>query len=245
MKQALFILFFLPLIALAEIRESFSILDVAREASPGDLIVFDIDNTILETNQTLGSVQWYDDMIKDGVPEEKALGYFTQVHRRTGTHLVDPRTAKVIRSLQAKGLIVLALTARPVELYSVSPRQLLRSNVDLAATAPAQLKLPVDSAVYYRGVLTVGAKNNKGVVLRDTLRLNNISPRRILFVDDKANHVANMEKALDGVFPNVNFRFGVADARVRAYSKPIAGLQWDHFLKTGGQILSDEEIAGR
>lgn len=240
MKKIIFTLLFLPLIALAEIRESFSILDVAKEARPGDVVVFDIDNTILEPTQTLGSVQWYDDLIQEKVPEHQALAKFTLVQRKTSTRLVDPHTAKAIGWFQAKNIPVFALTARPIELAEVSPRQLLKSGVDLSVTAPSDLQLPVNDVVYHRGVLSVGAQNNKGVVLRETLKLNRIQPRRVLFIDDKANHVANMEKALQGEFININFRFGVADARVRSFNRNIAKTQWAHFVKTN-EILSDEE----
>lgn len=48
-----------PQDAAAEIRESLTMAAVDSLATPGTLVVFDIDNTLIEPTVTLGSDQWF------------------------------------------------------------------------------------------------------------------------------------------------------------------------------------------
>src|SRR5262249_21763684 len=150
----------------------------------GDVVVFDIDNTILEPIQTLGSDQWVDHLIERnkeaGLSVEKAveaaLRDWEQVQRVTEVRLVETQTVKLIRKLQFQNVATLALTARPSQLRSVTENQL------------ASLDVRFDRY----GVQFADGKN-KGLVLKDFLAKMGLAPRRLIFIDDKLKNIKNMD----------------------------------------------------
>lgn len=229
--------------AWAEIRETARMKEALAGARAGDVVVLDIDNTILETPQALGSDQWVDYLIgkykaqglEPKAALDRALVDWDRVQRATRMQLVEAETPNLVRAVRRKGVTILALTARPANLADVSVGQLRANDV----TFPTYDGFRGEGVVYHGGVLFADGKN-KGHVLRDFLRQLNIQPARILFVDDKAKNVKNMdaEFANDG-FPNINYRYGAADPKVRAFSKEVAELQWTYFDRFG-QLISDE-----
>ncbi len=234
--------------AQAEIRETTSMAEAVIDAQVGDVVVFDIDNTIAEPAQTLGTDQWYEYLVHknkaSGKTEDQAIDEalrdWVRVQKVTSLRPVEEITPTLIQDLLAKKITVLGLTARPTALKESTTRQLQAIGVSLETNGYSYNDQK--DIEFYSGVLFVGPKNNKGLVLADFFATQNISPRRLIFVDDKVKHVNNM----DAVFAqkgqdNINFRYGAADARVKAFDSKIADYQWDLFVKTG-ELISDEDV---
>lgn len=238
------IIFTIGASAAAEIRQIETMQGALADVSAGDVVVFDIDNTILEPVQTLGSDQWFEFLVKkyegQGQDHAKAILSSQQdwnlVQQKTEVRLVETRTAKLIRKLQFRGITVIALTARPDSLSNVTARQLSSLGVHIEQYAGYS-----NPEVVYANGIIFSAGKNKGVILRDFLERLNIQPQRLIFVDDKEKNVSNMDaEFVKTSIVNINYRYSAADTRVHAFSADIAELQWEHFLATG-ELLTDEE----
>lgn len=239
--------FILVDVASAEIRETKRMTEALSLARPGDVVVLDIDNTTLEPNQSLVSDQWYahtvDQLVKSGLSRDeaidRAIARVIRVQPKTKVHPVESDTPALIQWVQARGISVYFLTARPLELKEVSLRQL--NSVGVYPRGGGVEFSKGNEVELYNGILLVGPRNNKGLVLAQFFKEKGIKHRQVIFVDDKEGHVKNMEAifASNGI-ANLNFRYGAADEKVKAFRPEIADVQWAHFEKTG-EILSDDE----
>lgn len=238
------IIFSIAASAAAEIRQVETMKVALADVSAGDVVVFDIDNTILEPVQTLGSDQWFEYLVKkyEGQGQDHAQAILSSqadwnlVQQQTDVRLVEKGTARLIRKLQLRGITVIALTARPDALKDVTAGQLSSLRVHIE-----QYEGYDNPDVVYSEGIIFSAGKNKGVILKDFLERLNIQPARLFFVDDKEKNVNNMDAEFAKTqIVNINFRYAAADPRVFAFNPNIAEFQWEHFLKTG-ELISDEE----
>lgn len=236
--------------AVYEIKSMSQILPVIDQNT---LVVFDIDNTISEPTQTLGSDQWAMNEIArfkaQGLDERTAkdsgVARFAQVQMRTAVKAVEPQTPQLIHYLQNNKVRVLALTARPLNIALRTFQQLMSLGVNLSLTAPqAEVKtqLGTEPVIYYQGVLTVGPHNNKGQVLFNFIKNYVTQPiSKIVFVDDKAHNVKDVENGLKPVnVPHFEYRYGAADKKASEFNSKIGDVQWQVFVKTG-RVISDAQ----
>jgi len=242
MKQTFAVMIFLAVTAQAQVRETQTMREVAQEVGPGTLVVFDIDNTLLESAQTLGSDQWFDAHIEELTEKysdkEKAFNetsnLWIRLQQVTNMQPVEAITPSLVRNLQNRGIVVMALTARPWEVASVTNEHLNRAGIDLTRTSP---KAEVEH--YTNGIVFAG-RAKKGDVLKSFLAEVGLSPRKIVFVDDKAKHTVTVDASLSTLdVPHIEFRYGAADPKVYGYDKELAAIQLQHF----GGILSDSVAA--
>ena len=69
-------------------------------------------------------------------------------------------------------------------------------------------------------MLFVGEGVDKGRLLVEFLQHIGLRPERVVFADDKPHHARNVDAALAAAgIPAVAFRYGAADARVRAFNE--------------------------
>lgn len=235
----------------AKIVEIMNMSQILQSITRDTLVVFDLDNTIMEPTQTLGSDQWGTNQIArfvaKGLSEYDAknqgVGQFAQVQLKTNVQVVETITPKLIQHLQKNNVQVIGLTARPLNLTMRSAQQLQSLGVNLATTAPAltQIFSTRHPSAYFQGILVVGPHNNKGEVLMGFMNASQVKASRIIFVDDKLSNVKNVNDALEKQNrPHVEFRYGAADAKVAAFNTNIGDMQWNIFLQTG-RIISDQQ----
>ncbi len=236
-------------LSFAEIRQITHMSEIKQEIDAHTLVIFDIDNTILEPVQTLGSDQWYGSLVKDnlanGLTEDAAIDVAIQlwvdVQNKTKVKAVEASTPALIEELQNSGVRVMALTSRPLNLIDATLRQLKSIGVDLSKTSGLadDLEIPaLDKTKTKSGIIFVGPKNNKGLVLGKYIESLSVKPTKIVFSDDKQKHVTNVELALHSLnIPYIGFRYGAADAEVASFNQEITNLQLKYFLN----ILSNEE----
>lgn len=237
----------------AEIRESTKMAEVLKEVDEGTLFITDLDNTVVETPQMLGSDQSYDYVVRDlqkkgdsrEVAIDKALETWVSVQHVTRVQAVEADIPSLFKGLQERGVTVLALTARPLTIVATTERQMKDLGIDFARR-PVRCKTRFfrapRPALYERGIL-YSDRNNKGHVLTRFLRLCRLRPRKIVFVDDKVRNVTNVHRELNARWPkvrHVEFRYGAADARVKALDPKVLGVELEHFRK----LLSDDEARG-
>lgn len=240
----------------AEVIETNSYRDVLKYVTADTLVVTDLDNTVIEPVQTLGSDQWGEAMGKKllaaGFEKTQAVemhvSMFALVQQYTKVKTVEPDTSSIIDYLKSQNIPVLGLTARPV--YIADRTLDLVKSVNLSLTGLDEVADIVrrdqnpNEIVYKSGVVFVGPMNNKGLVLKNIVdQLKKTQFKRIIFVDDKVHHAVNVDKAFENSGIEVkSLRYGAADEKVHSYNAAIADFEWSHFLNTG-IILSDKEAS--
>lgn len=214
-----------------------------------DLVVLDIDSTILETAQTLGSDAWFyitrDKLLADGMSKEEAtkkvFQQWQKIQRVTSVKPVEASTPALIKKLQDGGIKVVALTAR-FQLADITPNQLDSIGVDLGRNTISSKDFDVNSkggqAKYRNGVIYCGGlKADKGVILNDVLKKVKLNPKRIVFVDDKKNNAESVDTAQMAVGRECRcVRYGAADISYKEYNQKTADVELQYFEK----ILSDD-----
>jgi FMN phosphatase YigB (HAD superfamily) len=221
---------------------------VVALADQDTLLVFDLDNTIIEQDQMLGTIQWYyymlDKLTSEGNSKEQAVEtadrLWTEINRKSGVHSVEINTPALVRMAQDDNIKVLGLTARAPEDIDISLGQLNSIGVDFSRHPVYAKRLifkrKFKSATYYQGILFVGYYN-KGMVLNYFLDRVKYTPKKVVFVDDKLKNVRNVDQALkERGIECLCIRYGAADRKVKAFKPSVADVQLNYF----GKILSDE-----
>lgn len=230
--------------------ESNKMSDFMQYLSNNTLIVLDIDNTLIEPVQSLGSDQWAWNRVKklnvNGLSEQEALkktsGEWCQVHAITKVRTLEDNTSVLIENLQNQNYSFIALTTRHPKYAEVTFRELNDVGIDFANTSMKikNCELPEKNIKVKEGIIFISLENRKGDVLKEFLQKNEYYPKKIIFVDDKLEHVKDVAEAcmqLDIDF--VGIRYGGADAHVASFDPGIAEMQ-QFFMHN---ILSDEEAA--
>jgi len=186
------------------------------------LVIFDIDNTILELPDGKGSPQWVMALIKHG----QSLGLdYTQAYNiikpvihdifmTTVVKPVEPETALIIAQLQQQNIHVIGLTARSTPTVNDTIKHLDSIAISLKSTG-LSLKSPLEIAhlpfpneiQYQEGILFCGF-NPKGSMLQTLLKSTAYTPEKIIFVDDQIKDLASVEKtAAEMKIPFIGFHY--------------------------------------
>jgi hypothetical protein len=240
---------YLSISAEAVVVETNNIAQTLEHATKNSLYVFDLDNTVIETSQHLGSDQWVshmlDRLVSQGKTIQEALAdvipKWIQIHERTEMKLVDPAVSEVLDKLKKKKISCIGLTKREPLSSNTTLEQLERLKIVFNATAPLENGHTFDhlkGTLYKNGVIFVASGMDKGPSLVAYLKKLKKMPSQIVLIDDKLSHIKNVESAVEALsIPFVGIRYGAADEKVKAFNPQIADLQMKHF----NQILSDEE----
>ncbi len=234
-------LFLFTVFARAEIVEKPTMREALSTVDADTLVVFDLDNTLIEPVQFVGSDEWFDERVKYHASkvEEKAKATdlaivdWVRVMKVTQVKAVEADTPVLIRALQEKKIKIMGLTARPISLSSTTHNQLDSVGIDLSKTPPAKTHEEILSkhrAELIDGIVFIGPHLEKGAVLRAFLRHENLRPKRLVFVDDRVQHVNTVHAAAEALkLPHLCVRYGAADNTVKKfheYGYKLADLQW-------------------
>jgi len=163
------------------------------------LVLFDLDNTLIEPTEEIGSDQWFSGAVTYAKNKKKiqaldavrkVLPLYYKLQDNVVLKPVEKITLNVIKSLKEKH-IVMGLTARSVPLVGQTTERLSKLGFSFSYdTCFFQKKLSVDPACLKNGILFCG-NNDKGEALFELLNFLNIYPELVIFIDDK---YANVEK---------------------------------------------------
>lgn len=251
----LFVVTFFTLSASAEIIEVKHLTDLKKQLKPETLVIFDLDNTLMEPVQDLGTDHWGSYQIqkymKQGLSKEAACKKvqfeWMAVQNITQVKPVEPSTPKLIEELQKSGYQMIGLTGRSQEMSALTTHQLDAIGVDLNKTAPNKEDVLFKSdqtllksfpwVLYHHGTIFT-ARMDKGKALFTLLDKVGCSPKRIVFADDKRSALEQVEKACqERKIPFVGLRYGFTDEKVNNFDPTAAEKQYSHFVN----ILSNKE----
>lgn len=213
------------------------------------LFVFDLDNTLIEHAQYLGSDQWFTHkivhLIKQGVEPDDAvriaISQLIIIHDYSEMRFVDPAIPDLLHEMQQKNVPMVGLTKRAPCLCERTLEQVEPLQLDLSKTTPIQEELTfhdLGGTTLKKGIIFVGDGLEKGPVFLAYLQKLERLPKTVVVIDDKMNHLQNIARSLEPTgIDFVGIRYGGADERVKAFNPEIADLQWKHMQ----MILSDEQ----
>ena len=256
MKKILLSLLFLSTILRAEIIEINQMHEMRSHLKPDTLIIFDIDNCLIEPQQLLGSDQWGSYQIekyqKEGLSKDEALQKvsfeFISIQNITEVVPVEKTTPAFLKDLQKKNYAIMAVTGRAPEMAALTIKQLASVDIHLSPTAPSKEEILFKSdqtllksfpwVLFKEGILFT-ARMDKGVALFTLLKKLHYTPKRILVIDDKPSCLTQVhESCKERNIPCIGLRYGFTDPKVNNFRSDIAEKQFEAFKK----IPSDQEI---
>lgn len=187
--------------------------DDAHSTTGETLVVFDLDNTILATDTAFGSEHWFlwqSELITAGNPDvatnvNDLLAVQAWIYAVAPIHATEARISSDLQSFASRGIKAMALTSRNLDVRDATLRELARNGLDMTAMAPGPaggypgsyrpegVPSPKD-VIYEHGVMLTQGQN-KGLMLRALLEKTGYAPQAIVFVDDRAHHLANVQAA--------------------------------------------------
>lgn len=252
----LILLFFASFsIAYGAILELGSFKDLQTHLTPDTLVILDIDDTLLIPPQMLGCDEWFNSRLKDHRAEghsasealEKSLAEWEGVRHLTKMEVVEPGSEVIVKTLQNQGYKVMGLTTQGLALATRTSQQLMQNHFDLKLTSPstqdAYFNVNQHGVLWRNGILfTSGTPKGKALfALCDKI---DYVPKRIVFVNDKKSHLAEVEsEAIKRKVEFIGLRYSYSDARKKAFSKEIADYEFEH--SSFSRILSDDESRKR
>jgi hypothetical protein len=224
--------------------------NIVKYAAPDALILLDIDDTLLIPAQTLGTDVWFLYRIQQNESKgfskteafEKALGEWEAVRHLTQVQIVEEGTEKIIQELQAKPITVMGLTTQGLALATCTARQLGKLDIDLSKTAPSSEDhyfINGHGVLYRKGILFTSG-TPKGKALFTLLDLIGYAPKRIVFINDKAKHLKDVEEEAElREVEFIGLRYSYSDQRINNFRPEIADIQWA--FSSFDSLLSDQE----
>ena len=238
----------------AEVREISAMKEIVPSLDRDTLLVLDIDNTLIEPTGNLGSDQWYYYLVRRMVAaglvraeaERRCLPLWNDMQWLIRVRPVEKETPSLIAEAQRRGVRVVALTARTPALAQRTRLQLASVGLRLAGGDPDRSLSANGATRFIGGVLYAGDGRDKGELLVQLLRHLRPAPKKIVFVDDKAHNVRNVERALARRrIPVRCFRYAAADGRVRAFESDVADAELFFTGQLGAQGRAAIERAKR
>jgi FMN phosphatase YigB (HAD superfamily) len=179
------------------------------------LIIFDIDDTLLESTNFVGSGKWYDwqrgrvVQDKQGKPfniqkEQQFLCIFRTLgtlFEMGSTKLTQSDAAQILNEFKSYDLMI--LTSRTTKYRDATERELSKNGIILKdkhlLKTNAILNFDLDdnnrqAKVTYANGIVMSSGLNKGMVLRTVLERLNKEYQDIYFVDDSEKNIVNMQK---------------------------------------------------
>lgn len=240
--------FFYVLTAEAQIVETKDITKVTSYIDKETLVLFDLDNTVMELTQTLGTPEWFSEFYKKhreaGHSHEEAtkktLAVYVPVNERSKAKAVDPKTPELIKGFQKDGIVVLGLTSRDAGLSEATMRQLKDAQVNFNTGKFKEYAKKLsqgERSKVDQGIIFAGGQS-KGKCLKEFFSLVNWVPKKIVFIDDQMKSVQEVETTLndDKIF-YTGIRYGYLDDKAKKLDTTVSEIQLEYFNK----ILSDEE----
>lgn len=225
--------------------ESNNIRDILSHVDLNTLFIFDIDHTLIEPAQIIGSTHWERYLAKKFVSQGlnqheamiRAFHHWRAIQHLTDVKIVDESIYEVINFLKDLKINIMGLTARDRTLTNLTLDQLKSVQLDNLFTF---LNDPHDFPGHYPCHLANGTVfcgfNKKDVGLRLFLDHLAFVPKKIVYVDDQVSHIDELENLSKSMNINyVGMKYGASGDH--KFNPKIAEIQEKHLPK----LISDQE----
>lgn len=230
MKKFLtFILLFLFSVFYGEVIEIFSIAEAQKYIDKDTLVILDIDNTLMEPKQAIGSDQWFYHRI--GFYKSQGLDFNTSLSKTydewhklqtiTDVQTVEESTSQIVSQIQNK-TDTIALTTRGFQLSYATVRDLESLAITFTKKPYILENIFFDTpdeggifpgVLFFKGILFTN-NTHKGEALFKLLDKAEKKPKKIVFINDKKSHIDPIEaSAKERNIPFIGLRYGYTDQK--------------------------------
>lgn len=226
---------------------------LTRDFSPGDIVVFDLDNTVFREVQMLGTDEWYSHqlhILRKGRSRAEAVKRMeplnVAIKSATEMKLMEPEIPDLIHRLQSRGVIVIGLTARHPSLADSTLGQLHKFGIDFSKSAWPEHELKnfavheLPNSLSYRGGIAFTDGATKGVVLRHLLLQTSTRPARIAAIDDRIHHMESYVETIQEFDASGRLIHYLKALEEEPFDPGVAAVQELVFEKLG-LLLSDDK----
>lgn len=254
-----------------------SLKDLSQELQSADektLIVFDVDEVLITTEdhfihpyaghiflKLAGELIQKTEIEEEKIELIKTLSLSLSEPKRV---IVEEMAPEFIRSLQQRGLKVIALTACPSGDYGLIPKvecwrvEHLRSlGIDFSSSFSTISPLSLSDIasqgrsppVFEEGILFSGVLLSKGYtkgeVLAEFLKQANFHPEKVIFIDDSIHYLDSVQTAVQAAgIEFKGYQYLGAERFFKKTNEEVLRYQLDHLIHKK-EWLSDEEIQRR
>lgn len=186
-----------------EIKNIHEILKFISVNDSNNILVLDIDNTILKTKTFLGSDQWYswqsqlvntNDKSAVAKDQSQLNQIINHMYSYLNYELCESETPNVLSNFRKNNFEIILLTARGdlghQHLYKSLRELNISKHLNNSFSSFKGKKTSFkDGIIYCNG-------GHKGHILRSFLKENNYNPDKIFFVDDKLKNLERVQESL-------------------------------------------------
>jgi len=235
--------------------------DVFDNCDQNTLIIFDVDETLITTQDAFANDDWFPWYFKiiasikypKIIFDKEKIEHATSIAIQKATRYVfDPDIINIIKQLQNKNITVIALSyikTGQVGIIENLPEwranSLKHLGINFSYKYPNIIftKLPKKNNNYpclYKGILCTN-EESKGLTLSAFLDYYNLKPDKVIFFDDKTDHLNSVSSECSRrkiIF--TGYQVMRANKNKPTWNTRRALLQLDFIIKNS-QFLSDEE----
>ncbi|MBA2727820.1 MAG: DUF2608 domain-containing protein [Parachlamydiaceae bacterium] len=226
---------------------------------PNDsLILFDIDETLIDSPHMLGSKAWrsYMSQLSKSSDQNWHDIFSLYLSQKYPYITVEPITSEYVHQLQMQGHVVCGLTARERHSWYDTP------NVDVDLLTIRQLKsvgISFDTDILSQKYPILAKKREffSGVFFADTdlkgdyLRKvfgNDVQcsemAKMVVFIDDKLKQVQSVDAFLEEKqIDHICYWYCATDSKADKFDPDIANIQLYFFLSSNGALVLSDEMA--
>jgi len=192
--------------------------DELNQAVNDDMVVWDIDETILESNDPSFQQRFTEPLLKQ-------ISFFSRARTlsilkrpdsvfKEQRSLVEPRIAELINDLQQRAVTVIALSAfgagsygQIKDLHELRHQELVRNGIDFDKELPVNSEMLNKELVNLSGNTRVCLKRgivssynqDKGCVLSLFIKHMHMKPRKVIFIDDQLRNITTVAEHLQTI----------------------------------------------
>lgn len=211
-----------------KIIESKKIVDVLNHADQKTLVIFDIDNTLVETVQEFGSLAWHANMTKKLRSKgteyfqamQKTCAAFAEIENLVSFKTIEPETLEVVKTLNQQNIPNMVLTKRMFSTKRSVVKQLRSTGLEFSQNTIHDKEIKfTELRGFAEGILYSGLGDDKGECLLSLFEKINYTAEKILFIDDERHHVEEFYKTLNAKgIDTTCIRYDGADERVAKFN---------------------------
>lgn len=219
-----------------------SIKSILNHCQYDTFVVFDLDNTLVESTQDLGSDQWFVRLMEEAYrlsPSKETIEFviaiYYAVQHQASLQVVETQTINLLTLLQDLNIPVLVLTARGGEICKSTIDQLKRIGINFDKQwNNMECVLTLDegktTTLFSNGIVFCNGAD-KGKCLLSFFQYIKIQPKHVLMVDDKEKHLKSVKQVIEayqGRFTGI--RYGFLDEKIKTVDMKSANEQMKKML---------------
>jgi len=265
MKKAILLLLLISLyakIGFAEIIETTDFSTVESHLATADqntLVIFDIDEVIIETTDAILKPQHkpqflkFEEELLERTSKEKVLYLRSIIFEEQSIRLVQDKILDTFNNLKSRNINIIAITYIPtgprgriakfedwglsrLSKFGIDFRKFNNLKDHTFSEIPAKNGVPLT-----KNGVTFTALATKGVLLDAVLKQNNIKPKKVIFIDDKLSNLQSVEttcKNLNIPFTGIQYTAVIKSDKWK-FDEELARLQFN-ILEKEHKWLSDQ-----